>query len=221
MTPCTTVCFSGPTSSIAGPQRRRVRRHRADDFNEDGIVDLVSSARSTSTSPGSCSATAAGGFGAPRRPLRSGIAGAPPMSPTSTTTATSTSSSRPATGAGLAPARQRLRRIRGADHHHGCPSPPSSWRPPTSTATANADIAFAQQRQWLAPGDPARQRRRHVPRAGDDRHSRRRIGALSPTISTTTAEPRHRAALDRYGWPSCLGDGAGGFQPPVTLTVSG
>ena len=63
ITPCTTVCFSGPTSFIASPFDRPFGAVKGD-FNEDGHVDLAYGPAGDNTL-GIMLGNGAGGFGAP------------------------------------------------------------------------------------------------------------------------------------------------------------
>ena len=63
VTPCTTVCFSGPTSYIAGPNSDDFGAEKGD-FNGDGFVDLIFGPVGVNT-VGIMLANGAGGFGPP------------------------------------------------------------------------------------------------------------------------------------------------------------
>ena len=63
VTPCTTVCFSGPTSYIAGPTDPEFGGEKGD-FNGDGFVDLIFGPAGINT-VGIMLANGAGGFGPP------------------------------------------------------------------------------------------------------------------------------------------------------------
>ena len=63
VTPCTTVCFSGPTSYIAGPTDPEFGGEKGD-FNGDGFVDLIFGPAGVNT-VGIMLANGAGGFGLP------------------------------------------------------------------------------------------------------------------------------------------------------------
>ena len=62
--PCTTVCFSGPTSFLAGDFDLEFGAEKGD-FNEDGYLDLVYGPVGVNTSA-SCSTTAPAGSASPR-----------------------------------------------------------------------------------------------------------------------------------------------------------
>ncbi|HET9667035.1 MAG TPA: FG-GAP-like repeat-containing protein, partial [Desertimonas sp.] len=63
VTPCTTVCFSGPTSYLAGPADPEFGGEKGD-FNGDGFVDLIFGPAGVNT-VGIMLANGAGGFGPP------------------------------------------------------------------------------------------------------------------------------------------------------------